>query len=261
MNWKQKISQGKIEEVLHDLILFYLDKSPDILNELVILSSRYRYWLKWRNLGVSTDDSELRKIEYLTLQIVDLTSTNNSSNYQNENIKSKDEDVEIIRFFRECFDRPAFLSEVKMLDNFGTFPAGYSLPSYERCTFTNIFSELIPKFRGKFLIDYAFDQALEDTITALNTGCLFSRNSRILKKNRSKSYLKNNSWRRRIELITAMIINIRFVINKNRNSSSQTLRELACWIADEMNEIKSIFNSICEEALIPKLTNINHNNE
>ncbi|MCY6371765.1 HNH endonuclease [Clostridium ganghwense] len=63
-------------------------------------------------------------------------------------------DKEIIRFFSQCFDRPAFQDK---------------------------FSQ-----EGS---NEAFDKAIEDTIIAINTGCLRDRNGNVLFKSYGKSYL------------------------------------------------------------------------
>ena len=46
----------------------------------------------------------------------------------------------------------------------------------------------------------AFDRAIEDTITAINTGCLRSRDGAVLCQSKGKSYLENPEWRQRMDL-------------------------------------------------------------
>ncbi len=41
----------------------------------------------------------------------------------------------------------------------------------------------------------AFDRAIEDTITALNTGCLRARDGTVLQQAKGKSYVANHAWR------------------------------------------------------------------
>ena len=40
-----------------------------------------------------------------------------------------------------------------------------------------------------------FDQAIEDTIIALNTGVLRTRDGMIIKRSEGKSTIANNTWR------------------------------------------------------------------
>ena len=65
-------------------------------------------------------------------------------------------DVDIIRFYAQCFDRPAFRHPF--------MPEGYI---------------------------EAFDRAIEDTITAINTGCLRSRDGGVLGQGKGKAFLRN----------------------------------------------------------------------
>jgi hypothetical protein len=65
------------------------------------------------------------------------------------------EDIDLIRFYSQCFDRPAFQDPFEQ--------------------------------EGKI---EAFDKAIEDTITAINTGCLRSRDGQVLAQSKGKSYLK-----------------------------------------------------------------------
>jgi hypothetical protein len=69
-------------------------------------------------------------------------------------------DVELIRFYCQCFDRPAFQD-----------------PFHQEGSME------------------AFDRAIEDTITAINTGCLRSRDGGILQQAKGKAYISRREWR------------------------------------------------------------------
>lgn len=83
-------------------------------------------------------------------------------------------DVDLIKFFAQCFDRPAFQ------DHF------HREGSME-----------------------AFDRAIEDTITAINTGCLRSRDNRILSQAKGKAFLRNPAWRDQMDVIVDLLRAVR----------------------------------------------------
>jgi hypothetical protein len=83
-------------------------------------------------------------------------------------------DVDLIKFFCQCFDRPAFQD-----------------PFHQEGSME------------------AFDRALEDTITALNTGCLRSRDGSILQVSKGKAYISRHEWRKKLDLIVDMLRAIR----------------------------------------------------
>lgn len=74
-------------------------------------------------------------------------------------------DVDLIRFYAQCFDRPAFQD-----------------PFHQEGSME------------------AFDRAIEDTITAINTGCLRARDGGILTRSKGKAFLDNADWRQRMDL-------------------------------------------------------------
>src|SRR5262245_14084595 len=55
----------------------------------------------------------------------------------------------------------------------------------------------------------AFDKAIEDTITAINTGCLRSRDGVVLAQAKGKSYLSNSCWRERMDVIVDLLRAVR----------------------------------------------------
>ncbi len=83
---------------------------------------------------------------------------------------SQNDDVELIRFYSQCLDRPAFQDE---------FHVETSLE--------------------------AFDKAIEDTITAINTGCLRARDGQVLGRARGKSFLTNTKWRNQMDTIVDLL--------------------------------------------------------
>src|SRR5579859_1275769 len=142
-------------------------------------------------------------------------------------------DLELIRFFSQCFDRPAFQ------DRFNR--AG----SME-----------------------AFDKAIEDTITAINTGCLRARDGQVLAQAKGKSFLENVAWRRRMDVIVDLLRALRSryadavetgeiaVRNERNGNQFYEIRsqELAAWMVHTRDEVLSMFAEVCEQADIPPLS-------
>ena len=89
-------------------------------------------------------------------------------------VSESDRDKELIKFFIQCFDRPAFQDRIcqegRMED---------------------------------------FDKAIEDTIIALNTGVLRTRDGSILKKSEGKSTIENVKWREKLDTVCDMLVALR----------------------------------------------------
>jgi hypothetical protein len=96
-------------------------------------------------------------------------------------LDSQQADRDIIQFFAQCFDRPAFQDP------------------FER--------------EGSM---EAFDKAIEDTITAINTGCLRARDGTVLAEGRGKSYLCEHGWQRRMDEIVDKLREVRQIYDRGR---------------------------------------------
>ena len=146
-------------------------------------------------------------------------------------IQSMEEDKAIIKFFVQCFDRPAFQDDI-----------------YQEGRMED------------------FDKAIEDTLIALNTGVLRTRDGSILKQADGKSSVQNSLWREKLYTITDMLTAIRrrLKIAKKENAYSTYGtgedvaycfydRELAEWLNSTREEILKILSSICKEAGLREL--------
>lgn len=141
-----------------------------------------------------------------------------------------DKDKELLRFFIQCFDRPAFQNPISQEGHMEDF-----------------------------------DQAIEDTIIALNTGVLRTRDRMIIKRSEGKSAIINQVWREKLDTITDMLIALRkrLKIAKDENLYSTYGkgdvmycfydRELEEWFDLTREEIIKIFSSICHEASLSGL--------
>lgn len=139
-------------------------------------------------------------------------------------VSKSNQDKELIKFFIQCFDRPAFRERIcqegKMED---------------------------------------FDKAIEDTIIALNTGVLRTRDGSILKKANGKSSIVNPEWREKLDMICDMLVAIRRQLRKAKAEDAYSMygegeimycfhdRNLAMWFDSMREDILKIFSSICEE--------------
>ncbi|GAB6275432.1 MAG: hypothetical protein STSR0004_23000 [Peptococcaceae bacterium] len=122
-----------------------------------------------------------------------------------------------------------------------------------------------PAFQHPFIQEGSmedFDRAIEDTIIALNTGTVRSRNGEILHKTNGKSYINNLIWREKLNVIVDMLVALReryalAIQNKeisisDRKDNTQWYcinnHELSEWFDFTRSEIINIFSDICSEA-------------
>ena len=146
-------------------------------------------------------------------------------------IQSMEEDKAIIKFFVQCFDRPAFQDDI-----------------YQEGRMED------------------FDKAIEDTLIALNTGVLRTRDGSILKQADGKSSVQNSLWREKLYTITDMLTAIRRRLKIAKKEKAYSTygtgedvaycfydRELAEWLNSTREEILKILSSICKEAGLREL--------
>jgi hypothetical protein len=136
-------------------------------------------------------------------------------------------DEDLIRFYAQCFDRPAFQ------DHF------HQEGSME-----------------------AFDKAIEDTITALNTGCLRSRDGGVLAQGKGKAYLRKVEWRSKMDTIGDLLRAIRSRYDGARKEGTIQVNgefyciqdsELARWMDETRSQILTIFSDVCKQAGVAAL--------
>ena len=133
-------------------------------------------------------------------------------------------DTELIRFYVQCFDRPAFRDRICM--------------------------------EGRM---EDFDKAIEDTIIALNTGVLRTRDGSILKKSEGKSTIANPLWREKLDTICDMLVALRKRLKIAKTEGTYSTygegevmycfydRDLEEWFDFTREEILKILSSMCEE--------------
>lgn len=191
-------------------------------------------WL-CQNCAKLIDNDEKRYSKDLLIQwkklseqaaLLDIENLSQSSKAMESN------DKELLRFYSQCFDRPAFQ------DPFET--------------------------EGSM---EAFDRAIEDTITAINTGTLRSRDGTILVQSKGKSYLSSYEWRKKMDTIVDLLRAIRSryalaIQNGQINIGSEHQgrqfyyirdKQVAEWMDRTRAEIIQVFSELCSEANIPPL--------
>jgi len=145
---------------------------------------------------------------------------------------SKSDDVELLRFYSQCFDRPAFQDS----------------------------------FREEGSME-AFDRAIEDTITAINTGALRARDGTILAQAKGKSYIANRKWRDKMDVIVDLLRAIRsryslavqtgqiHLGGEHEGRQWYHIRdvEIAEWMDSTRYEVIRLFSELGNEAGIPVL--------
>lgn len=142
----------------------------------------------------------------------------------NSGSPDKFSDEDLIRFYAQCFDRPAFQ------DHF------HQEGSME-----------------------AFDKAIEDTITALNTGCLRSRDGGVLARARGKAYLRNSDWRSQMDVVGDLLRAVRSRYDDARKRGSIQVHgdfycihdgQLAQWMDETRAQILLLFGEVCKQASV-----------
>lgn len=145
---------------------------------------------------------------------------------------SVDDDVSLIKFYVQCFDRPAFQDDITQ--------------------------------EGRM---EDFDKAIEDTIIALNTGILRTRDGTIIKQSEGKSAIHNPMWKQKLDNIGDMLSSIRRRLKiaeeereyvKSSRSDSEVFYyfhngDLKEWLNITREEILKVLSTICREAGIREL--------
>lgn len=140
------------------------------------------------------------------------------------------DDMELIKFYSECLDRPAFQDEINQEGHMENF-----------------------------------EKAIEDTIISLNTGVLRTRDGNILKQSQGKSNIRNEAWREKLYMIVDILASIRMRLKIAKKEQAYYInndaavdvtycfydRQLAHWFDSSRQEILNIFSSICKEANLP----------
>lgn len=130
-----------------------------------------------------------------------------------------EKDKELVQFYLECFDRPAFQDDI-----------------YQEGRMED------------------FDKAIEDTLIALNTGVLRTRDGSILKQADGKSSIQNSLWREKLYTITDMLTAIRRRLKIAKKEKAYSTygtgedvaycfydRELAEWLNSTREEILKFY--------------------
>ncbi len=104
-----------------------------------------------------------------------------------------DTDHELVRFYAQCFDRPAFQDQFRQE---GSMPA--------------------------------FDKAVADTIIAINTGCLRGRDGQLLFQSKGKAFLKSDALRFQMDAIVDLLRALR-----TRYAAGKTIGTIQVWKSTE----------------------------
>ena len=146
--------------------------------------------------------------------------------------QNTEQDKTLIKFYVQCFDRPAFRDDIRQ--------------------------------EGRM---EDFDRAIEDTIIALNTGVLRTRDGDIIKQAEGKAFVQNPEWREKLYNVVDILTAIRrrlkvaerdhvysfYSDNGKEGMYCFNDRELEEWFNSSREEILKIMSSICSEIGIPEL--------
>ena len=146
-------------------------------------------------------------------------------------VQSFEQDKDLIKFYVQCFDRSAFQDDIHQ--------------------------------EGRM---EDFDKAIEDTLIALNTGILRTRDGSIIKQADGKSSVQNPLWREKLYTIADMLTAIRRRLKVAKEEKAYSILgqgedvaycfydcELGEWFNSTREEILKILSSICKEAGLREL--------
>ena len=136
----------------------------------------------------------------------------------------------MINFYVQCFDRPAFQDYIRQ--------------------------------EGRM---EDFNQAINDTIIALNTGVLRTRDGMIIKTSDGKSSVTNPVWKNKLDTIVDMLVALKRRLKIAQEEKLYSTygqgdvmycfydHELESWFDLTREEIIKILSSICKEAGLHEL--------
>lgn len=127
-----------------------------------------------------------------------------------------------------------------------------------------------PAFQDPFEVEGSIenlDQALADTVTALNTGAIRSRDGVVLQAGEGKSFVENSDWRAALDAIVILVRSLRQRLQIARRTHELHLgpphgglqfyafndRELADWVDATRGQVLHLFNDVCRAAGVPEL--------
>lgn len=108
----------------------------------------------------------------------------------------------------------------------------------------------------------AFDKAIEDTITAINTGCLRARDGAILHQSKGKAFLSNSNWRTQMDVIVDLLRAIRsryslalklgqIQVGQPHNGLSWYCvsdSSVSDWMDGSRTQVIELFSAVCKDA-------------
>jgi hypothetical protein len=98
---------------------------------------------------------------------------------------------------------------------------------------------------------------MEDTLTALSTGCLRARDGAVLKRFYGRAFLQNREWRSKMDVIVQMIRAVRSRFDNAKKTGLIKVsgdkmyvddQGLANWFDATRQQILKIFSEVCAEA-------------
>lgn len=145
---------------------------------------------------------------------------------KNTSIPSANEDIELIKFFVQCLDRPAFKDRIR---NEGSMED--------------------------------FEKAVIDTMIAFNTGTLRDRNNNFLRRAGGKSLINNTEWRLKLNEIVNILEDMSRRLKQAKKCKTFWQRsdgfyyfsdmKLELMLDNSRRDIIKIMTTICKEAGLP----------
>lgn len=178
-------------------------------------------WLCQIHGKLVDDDSEkytidiLKAWKRLSEEAACLEIENLDKNYQ----KAIAEDIDVLRIFSLAFDRPAFKN---------SFNNEYNIRTFE--------------------------QAIQDTVIAISTGCLRDRNGKVLKQTKGRMALNNINWQNKFGIILDILNAISRRLADAVKSNDVNNNDVCSWMDSSKIQVLQIFSSILQEAGLPEIS-------
>ena len=129
-------------------------------------------------------------------------------------------DRDLIRFYIQCMDRPAFQDHFRAQE----------------------------RRHDRFLMD--FEQAVRDTLLAINTGVLRTRDGDIIRRAEGKAAVRNEQWGRILDEMADLLRKILRTLQQRDTSDPECLwydPKLERWLEEQRGRLMEMTNCLCRE--------------
>lgn len=151
-------------------------------------------------------------------------------------------DVERMRFYIQCIDRPAFHDQLS------------GSGAIRSMRFDSNQAGLVFRRHDRNLS--AFEKAIEDTIIALNTGILRTRDGDVLMRSQGKSQVVDPEWNQKMKEIVEILTWMRHSLAERRNRGMEYVMDekYLSSLEEARQKVVEIMNAICRQIGLNELS-------